>query len=115
AAVGRLPPLDGEPKSTPHFPVITYDTWTRDFGASPTVLGDSVNIDGTPYAVVGVTEDGFTGVTVGIPTRLFLPFGNFADGLEAYFPPRALLALTLIGRLRDGDDLPAAVARLHAR
>src|SRR5262245_46164901 len=100
-ALGRLLTVDDERQGTPHVTVITYDTWTRDFGASPSVLGETVNIDGTQYAVVGVTERGFTGVTMGMPTRLFIPFGNFAGGLEAYFPPRALLALTVIGRLRD--------------
>jgi predicted permease len=113
--LGRLLTIDDERQGSAHVAVITYDTWTRDFGASPTVLGETVNIDGTQYAVVGVTERGFSGVTVGMPTRLFLPFGNFAGGLDAYFPPRTLLVLTLIGRLRDGDDLPSAASRLHTR
>jgi predicted permease len=112
---GRLLTTDDEREGAPHVAVITYDTWTRDFGGSATVLEASVNIDGTQYAVVGVTERGFTGVTVGVPTRIFIPFGNFAGGLQAYFPPRPMLALTLIGRLQDGEDVSAAAAKLQTR
>ncbi|MEX0907618.1 MAG: ABC transporter permease, partial [Gemmatimonadota bacterium] len=60
-----------------HVPVavISHDFWKQFFGSDPSVLGRSLDIDGTDYTVVGVAADGFTGLDLNY-TDVFLPLGT---------------------------------------
>lgn len=115
AALGRVLTGEDEQDGRAHVAVLTWDTWTTEFGGRHDVLDRMIDVDGTPYQVVGVIEQGFTGYAVGQPARLFIPFGNFAGGLRAYFPPPDLQAMEVIARRKDGDSLDAVAARVAAR
>ena len=43
--------------------MIGYGLWTRRYAADPAILGRSIQINGTSYAVVGVLPEGFRGLT----------------------------------------------------
>jgi putative ABC transport system permease protein len=75
--------------------VLTHASWTRRFGNDPSIVGAAIELDGEPYTVVGVTEDGFR-----------FPPGN--AGVEMYFP-MALGDAVLLDRSHRMFD---AVARL---
>ena len=58
--------------------VVSHGFWTRMFGADPTIVGKTVNLNGTPFQVVGVMPEGFTypadrTIDVWIPLSFFGP------------------------------------------
>ena len=53
--------------------VLSYDFWSRRFGRDPGVLGRWVTIRDKPLQIVGVAEQGFTGVEPGIMTDIWAP------------------------------------------
>ena len=74
AFVGRLlAPSDDSP-SAPRVAVMNYRTWQQRFGLDPSVIGATLNIDGVPCAIAGVTPAGFYGDTLqSDPPDLWLP------------------------------------------
>jgi predicted permease len=40
--------------------VVSHGFWTRMFGADPSLVGKAINLNGTPFQVVGVMPEGFT-------------------------------------------------------
>jgi hypothetical protein len=46
-----------------HVAMVSAALWSRRYNADPAVLGRAVNIDGTPYTIVGVLPDGFRGMS----------------------------------------------------
>jgi predicted permease len=53
--------------------VIGYGYWVRRFGSDPTVLNQSITINGHPMTVVGVAAQGFTGIDVGGASDVYVP------------------------------------------
>jgi len=88
AALGRLLSPDDDRPGASHVAVLAYDARRRDFGGSRDAIGESINVDGTMYRIVGVAAREFRGLRVGYPPVLFVPFGNFEGGLASYFPDR---------------------------
>ena len=54
--------------------VISYAYWVRRYGSAPDIVGSTLRLSGTTYAIIGVTPRGFTGEYVGSPTDLWVPF-----------------------------------------
>ncbi|MFP5379389.1 MAG: ABC transporter permease, partial [Vicinamibacteria bacterium] len=117
AAVGRpLTASDDEPDATP-VAVLTDGLWTRLFGASPAVLGETLMLDGRPHTIVGVMPASFAP-----PLHAAIDvFVNGDRGIPRSFPfPGDLSAvrdshiLTVVGRLAPGATRDAAQAELDA-
>src|SRR5262252_7997662 len=53
--------------------MISYGYWKRRFGLTPSILGRSISISGTPFTIIGVTPPEFFGVDVGTAPDLFVP------------------------------------------
>jgi MacB-like periplasmic core domain len=65
AALGRVfIPADNKP-GAPATVVLTNGYWQRQFGADPSVVGKTLNVNGVPFTVVGVAEAGFTYLSPG--------------------------------------------------
>jgi predicted permease len=87
--LGRLltPDDDRIPGAHP-VAVLSHGYWTRRFGASPSVLGRDLVVNGRALTVIGVARAPFTGVQLGQPTDLFVPITMKAqmtpnwDGLD---------------------------------
>ena len=62
AMLGRTfgPDEDRAPGANPVV-ILSYDFWQRAFRGDPRVLGAVIKLNGTPYSVVGVTPEEFTG------------------------------------------------------
>ncbi|MEO8448993.1 MAG: ABC transporter permease [Gemmatimonadota bacterium] len=73
-AAGRLlGPGDNQTLSGHPVTVISYAYWNRRFGRSPSVVGSTLRINGTPLTVVGVSAEGFFGLTVGEQVDAWIP------------------------------------------
>ena len=72
--------------------------------ANPSVLSQSISVNGRPFSIVGVAPRGFDGVVRGqtadiwITAAQYFPLRNRPDALDR----RTTSWLTLIGRLNDG-------------
>lgn len=96
--------------------VLTHRFWTRRLGSDPTVLDRPLRINNREFAVVGVAEPGFDGVSLA-GTDLWLPTAMVAvaRGLETaslLAEPRSVWHLG-IGRLRPGVSQAQALAELN--
>jgi putative ABC transport system permease protein len=53
--------------------VISYGFWQRRFNGAVDAIGQTVNVEGTPFTIIGVTPRGFFGLNVGDAFDLMLP------------------------------------------
>jgi len=115
AARGRLLiPDDGAPGAPPVL-VLSHSAWQSRFGSDPSVVGKSVRLNGSPYTVIGVAEEGFNGVRLAGVVDLFAPLtmamqlipdaGDMRD-------QRAAVWLEMFGRLAPGANPAMAQAEL---
>jgi putative ABC transport system permease protein len=119
AALGRaLGPQDVIDSEPPAAVVLSFDYWTTDFGADPSVLGTTLVVSGQPLEIVGVAPRGFVGTTPGESIAVFAP-----ATLEWFRSPilrmpiiedRLFSYLYVFGRLRPGVLREAAEGRLNA-
>ena len=99
--------------------VLSHGLWQRSFGADPSVIGRSVNVNGRPFTVIGVTPREFFGTARGKSPDLYVPitmYGrlhDFRPGGEHPLASRYFVWLQLMGRLRDGVTLPQAQTSLN--
>ncbi|MEO5741852.1 MAG: ABC transporter permease, partial [Vicinamibacterales bacterium] len=73
-ALGRLLTLDDDRTPGAHnVVVLSHAYWRSRFGEDPSILNDTVVVNGLPMTVVGVAPRGFEGTTVEELPRVFLP------------------------------------------
>ncbi|MBY0493318.1 MAG: ABC transporter permease [Cyanobacteria bacterium] len=102
--LGRvLTAADGEPGAEPVV-VLRESVWRRRFGASPSIVGQSIQLSGRALTVVGVLPDAFKFPAGG---EIWVPLD------EATLAGRAT-SLTVFGILRDGLTIAGATAELSA-
>ena len=105
-ALGRnfLPEEDNHPGG-PRVVILGDALWRRLYNADPQVLGRTLDIDGNPYTVVGVTPPSFKGLSG--RAELFVPvLAQPADEINQAWSH----FLTLVGRLKPGVTADAAKA-----
>jgi predicted permease len=115
--LGAVPALGGVIRPTEDSPVavISYVFWQSHFAASPSIVGQVIQLNHKPVTVVGVASSQFSGLTVDDP-QLWLPIMQ-----EPYlFPGSHLLTdwsadapgVTMFGRLKPGIGAAAAETEL---
>ena len=73
-ALGRLlTPDDDRTPGAHNVVVLSHAYWRSRFGEDPSILNDTIVINGLPMTVVGVAPRGFEGTTVEEAPRAFLP------------------------------------------
>ncbi len=87
--------------------VLSEGLWRRRFGGDPGVIGQSMNINGQPHAVVGV-----------MPSSLRLPFAETELWVPLAFSEQEATArgnhhLRVVARLAPGATLEQANAEMH--
>lgn len=96
--------------------VLTHRFWTRRLGADPAVLTRPLRLNNREFAVVGVTEPGFEGVTLA-GTDLWVPMAMVAEArgrASAAELTEARGAMHMgVGRLKAGVTRDAAAAELN--
>jgi putative ABC transport system permease protein len=99
--------------------VVSYAFWKR-MGGRNDFVGSNLQINGQPYTVIGITPDGFSGVSALVAPDIWLPLGVHSRLGSAFSDSETLLdlaqpknhALNLTARLRPGLNLETAKARL---
>ena len=105
-------PEDSEPGQGQSI-VLSYGFWQRQFAGTPDIVNQSVRLNGTPYAIVGVMP-----ATVNFPenSNFWLPAAYDAPSCsgQAADPrgQRGAHCLRGIGRLKDGTSIQQANAEL---
>jgi predicted permease len=114
--IGRMMTDADDQEASPPVAVMSYHVWREKYGADPTVVNATYQINGHPFTVIGVAPPGFYGAKLaggdmpdfwlplttellldGATSRLKRPNGNFLD---------------LIGRVRPGVDPKTLEAKL---
>jgi putative ABC transport system permease protein len=82
-AAGRLitPDDDRAPDGQP-VAVLSHAYWTNRFGANPSVIDDTLYVNGRPMTIVGVAPEGFAGTTAMETPQVFVPLAT-SDRLSA--------------------------------
>jgi predicted permease len=75
--LGRLiGPEDDDLKAASPAPVavLAYSFWQRHYGGDRTVVGKVLKIEGAAFTIIGVTRQGFTGISTERPAEITIPF-----------------------------------------
>ncbi len=71
ASSGRLfVPADGEQPGASPIVVLSDRFWRRRFGGDPSVIGSAIRVNGQPFTVIGVAQEGFQGTGLVMGGRL---------------------------------------------
>jgi len=125
-AAGRLlAPEDDRPGAT-RVAVISYRLWNREYGLSPTVVGQPIHIHGQPYTIVGVAPRTFTGMFPLVAPELWTALTYVDDvepgGIISTVPSptgntrlerRGTRWMFVKGRLKDGVTYENAAANMR--
>jgi len=126
AALGRTLLPEDDRSGAPRAVVISNRLWKREFGASPSAVGQSIRIHGMPYTIVGVAPSWFTGMVPLLSAELWTPMAYVEEiepgGIISTVPSptgntrlerRGQRWMFVKGRLKDGVTVDAAAANLR--
>jgi predicted permease len=112
-AQGRLlSPADDLPSAEP-VAVISARLWRRRFDGAANISAKTIKLDGHDFAVIGVTNEQFTGISIGTPRDVWVPLAalqRLNPNLLARFTQRQASWLEMFGRLAPGATLEQARA-----
>ncbi len=106
--------MEDERRHTPVV-VLSFAYWTRLYSRDPDVAGRTIYIKGVPFAILGVTAEGFSGVEPGRTTDFWIPLQSRPE-LNPWGSSQRLdgspgwWCLRLIARLAPGVNAERAVA-----
>ncbi len=103
--LGRTFVRDDEETSASHVVILGNAVWQRSFGADPSIVGRTVELDGGPFEVVGVLPPKFE---FNGPADLLVPLRPGPD------PDRASRWVRVVGRLRPGTTVEQARSEMRA-
>lgn len=103
-----IPPLLGrnfqpsEADTDARVAILSYGLWRRRFAADPAIVGRKIDLNGTPFEVIGV-----------MPATFQYPAAGFELWTPLYIPPQLYITrfeygFLAVGRLRDGVTRPQA-------
>ena len=116
AATGRLLTPDDDKVIGANFvAVISYSFWESKFGKDPTVLRQTIGVNGKSYRIVGVAPEKFGGTTVGTRPLVYVPLTMWGvvQGFTKW-EDRRNYWLYLFARLQPGVSIAAATATANA-
>lgn len=101
-----LPADDTAPGASP-VTLLSDAFWHRAFGASPSVIGRAINVNGQLVTIIGVNPPGFTGAqSVQVAPALFLPLsmtGKLVSGFrQDLYTSTELWWVSVMTRIRPG-------------
>ncbi|HEX4954729.1 MAG TPA: ABC transporter permease [Thermoanaerobaculia bacterium] len=113
-ALGRLfGPDDNRTPGAHPIVVLGHDYWQNRFGASSSVVGESLTVNGQALTIVGVAPAGFYGTTLGSRPQVFVPIVMRETVVPGFrgLDDRRSYWVYLFGRLaRDASRQQAEIA-----
>ena len=114
--IGRLMTDADDREGAPPVAVMSYRIWLVKYGADPSVVGGTYQINGHPFTIIGVGPPGFYGAKLagwGMPD-FWLPLTTepLIDGDTARLKRPNGNFLDLIGRIRPGVNAKSLEAKL---
>ena len=110
--VGRaLQNADDSPSETQPGVVISHGLWQRRFKGDASVVGQTLKLNGQFYSVVGVMEQSFRGLRLGLPPDFWLPMAANSSYTAS---ARGDRGIELTGRMKTGVSVAQAQAQLTA-
>jgi predicted permease len=110
AAAGRMFSREVEAGQWQPEVVLSYDYWKWRFNEDPSVVGRSVLVNGYPFTIVGVSEQGFFGIEVGTSFEIRLPMRDSTGEFPALSIVQAPRSAIAFGRLAPEATLQRAQA-----
>ncbi|MBZ5499921.1 MAG: ABC transporter permease [Acidobacteriia bacterium] len=117
-ALGRLlDPQDDSTVGESHVVVLSYAYWKNRFGLNPSVLNQTMVLNGQLMTIVGVSQAGFQGTVLELNPQVFVPL-TMCHLMDASFGNETLDNrmthwATLFARLKPGITLEGARATLN--
>jgi putative ABC transport system permease protein len=115
-ALGRLFTIEDDRNIGNHFvTVLSHDYWTTTLGSNPSVLNDTITVNGQALTIVGVAPRGFSGTTLGNEPKVFVPLtmrSLMTPGWKGFDNRRTYWAY-LFGRLKPGITIEQARVSLN--
>ena len=99
--------------------VLSYGFWQSHYGGARDIIGKTLKIEGIPFTIIGVTREGFRGMSADVEMEVTLPlpaeqlFGGEPD-MQKYLQRRAARWLQAAGRLKPGVTLERARVQLDS-
>ncbi|HEY7497578.1 MAG TPA: ABC transporter permease [Vicinamibacterales bacterium] len=101
-------------KATP-VAVLSHGFWERSLGRDPDIVGKTVTLNRTPFTVIGVAAQGFTGTVLGGNPSMWVPLAMHdvvQPGFDWYETRRGLF-LFAFGRLKPDVTVEQASANMR--
>ena len=115
-ALGRLLTPDDDTTVGTHFVVVlSHDYWRTRFALDPSILNETLTINGQAMTVVGVAPPGFRGTTLGSLPDIFVPLtmrGLMEPGFKGFENRRQYFAY-LFARLKPGVSIEQATVAIN--
>lgn len=113
---GRLlNPQDDQKVGESHVVVLSHSYWTTRFNQNPSVVGETLIVNGQHLTIVGVAPAGFEGTTLGARPQVFVPItlrGYMQPGFNQFDNRRSYWAY-VFGRLRPGISIDEARTQIN--
>jgi predicted permease len=115
-AIGRLlSPADDQKVGESLVVVLSHAYWTTRFNRSPSVIDDTLIVNGQHLTIVGVAPEGFDGTTLGTKPQVYVPItlrGLMEPGFNGFHVRRSYWAY-VFARLRPGVSIEEARTQLN--
>jgi putative ABC transport system permease protein len=107
-------PAEDQPGDTGRVVVLSQELFQKKFSSDPTTLGQSMVLDGKPYAIVGVMPGAFQFPIQNDPVELWTTVALDREGKEPVTDERGAHYISVIGRLKPGIAKEQAQAEMTA-
>ena len=115
-AVGRLfTQADDRTPGAHPIAILSYGYWQRRFGGDPSVVNQTMTVNGHPLTIVGVTDKRFTGIQIGRSVDIMVPLMMKAQMTPTWndLDNRRSRWLTVMARMKSGVTPTQADAAMN--
>ncbi|HSY89791.1 MAG TPA: ABC transporter permease, partial [Candidatus Binatus sp.] len=115
-ALGRLMVADDDRVADANpVVVLSFSYWQRRLGSDPSIVNQSILVNGRPFTVLGVAPPGFHSVVMGDTPDLFVPMTMKAEVRPGFkdLEDRKSRWLNIIGKLKPGLSREQAEAGIN--
>nr|MBA2432429.1 ABC transporter permease [Chthoniobacterales bacterium] len=110
---------EARPNANVPVAVASYGFWKRQ-GGKPEFVGSTLYVNGQPFTVIGVTPEGFSGLSALLAPDVYLPLGIYSQFGSTFSEEASLqdlnhpknYTLNVMARMAPGLTIPQAEARL---